>query len=111
MAVLLLTKSDLRRYATLISDVENQYMRGTDDYPQTFISTYNMLANFRNPNATMQLQTQEACMAFAQDDDDDPPYNKPSRNTSSGCDSHGGCSQDGASGYGGHGQGKGQSRQ
>ena len=30
-------------------------------------------------------------MVFAQDDDDNPPYDKPSRNTSSGCGGHGGC--------------------
>ena len=40
-------------------------------------------------------------MAFAQDDDGDPTYEKPSRNTSSEHGSCGGCGQDGLTGCGG----------
>ena len=40
-------------------DVENQYKRGSDGYLRTFISSYDMLVNFRNPQSTMQLQSQD----------------------------------------------------
>ena len=48
----------------------------------------------------MRRQTQDAGIAFAQDNHDDPPYNKPSRSTSAGHGGHGGHGQDGATGHG-----------
>ena len=100
MAVLLLTKSDPRCYTTLITDVENQYTRGSNGYLTTFISVYIMLVNFRNPPSTLQLQNQDGHMAFMQDDDDDPQHERSSRSDSSGHGSCGGCRQDSTASHG-----------
>ena len=89
MARLLLIKSDPRCYTTLITDMENQYTRGCNGYPRTFISAYNRLVRFRNLQSTIQLQNQDGGMGFMQDDDDDPQHERSSRIASSGHGSSG----------------------
>ena len=45
LAVLLLTKSDPKRYGTLVTDVENAYTQGQDGYPTMVSAAYDMLVN------------------------------------------------------------------
>ena len=66
IAVLLLTKSDPKRYASLVADIENQHTRGQDVYPTTVSGAYDLLVNYRNPNQAMRMQTQDTRVAFAQ---------------------------------------------
>ena len=74
LAVLLLTKSDPKRYGSLVTDVENAYTRGQDGYPTTVSGAYDMLVNYKNPNQASRMQNQDTGIAFAQhghDADDD----------------------------------------
>ena len=48
-AIFFLTKSDKGRYGQLVIDLENQYTRGTDQYPSTITETYNMLVTYKKP--------------------------------------------------------------
>ena len=66
IAVLLLTKSDPKRYVSLVANIENQLTRGQDVYPTTVSGAYDLLVNYRNPNQAMQMQTQDTGVAFAQ---------------------------------------------
>ena len=59
LAVLLLTKSDPKRYATLVTDVENAYTRGQNGYPTTVSGAYDMLINYKNPNQALRMQNQD----------------------------------------------------
>lgn len=68
MAVLLLVKSDPRRYANLLTNVENQYIRGQDGYPSTLSSSYDMLVNYKSPYSTTRPPYQDAGVAFTQID-------------------------------------------
>jgi Zinc knuckle len=48
-AVAFLRRADATRYATLTTDLENQFPRGNDQYPTTVTDTYNMLVNYKRP--------------------------------------------------------------
>ena len=76
LAVLLLTKSDPKRYATLVTDVENAYTRGQDGYPTTVSGAYDMLVNYKNPNQALRMQNQDTGIAFVQDGLDTEDTNK-----------------------------------
>ena len=67
LAVLLLTKSDPKRYGPLVADVENAYTRGQDGYPTTVSAAYDMLVNYKNPNQALWMQNQDTGIAFAHD--------------------------------------------
>ena len=79
LAVLLLTKSDPKRYGTLITDVENAYTRGQNGYPTTVSGAYDMLVNYRNPNQALRMQNQDMGIAFAQDSQDGDDITEPSQ--------------------------------
>ena len=70
IAVLLLTKSDPKRYATLVTEVENAYTRGQNGYPTTVSGAYDMLVNYKNPNHALRMQNQDTGIAFVQDSQD-----------------------------------------
>ena len=53
VVVLLLTKSDPKRYGTLVTDVENAYTHRQDRYPTTVSGAYDMLVNYKNPNQAL----------------------------------------------------------
>ena len=53
LAVLLLTKSDPKRYGSLVTNVENVYTRGQNGYPTTVSGAYDMLINYKNPNKAL----------------------------------------------------------
>jgi hypothetical protein len=44
----LLVRLDRGRYGKLIEEVENDFLKGHDDYPKTPIEAYNFLVNYRN---------------------------------------------------------------
>ena len=56
LAILLLMKSDPKRYGTLVTDVENTYTRGQNGYPTTVSGAYDMLVNYKNPNHALRMQ-------------------------------------------------------
>ena len=67
LSVLLLTKSDPKRYATLVTDMENAYTSGQNGYPTTVSGAYDMLVNYKNSNQALRMQNQDTGIAFAQD--------------------------------------------
>ena len=97
LAVTLLFKSDPRRYANLVADIENQYTRGQDGYPSTLSAAYDMLINYRNPASSTRLHGQDSGMAFAQASSDgvhqdlrDGDNGRGARGRSAGRGRHGG---------------------
>ena len=79
LAVLLLTKSDPKRYGTLVTDVENAYTRGQNGYPTTVSGAYDMLVNYKNPNHALRMQNQDTGIAFVQDSQDIADNNEASQ--------------------------------
>jgi hypothetical protein len=49
VAIGFLKRADRKRYGGLWSDLENQYTRGTDDYPLDLTGAYNLLLNYKPP--------------------------------------------------------------
>ena len=78
LAVLLLTKSDPKRYGALVTDVENAYTRGQNGYPTTVSGAYDMLVNYRNPSQALRMQNQDTGIAFVQDSQDREDNNEAS---------------------------------
>ena len=79
LAVLLLTKSDPKRYGSLITDVENAYTQGQNGYPTMVSGAYDMLVNYRNPNQALRMKNQDTGIAFAQDSTDEGDITEPSQ--------------------------------
>jgi len=46
----LLVRADRGRYGKLIEEIENDFLKGHDDYPKTPTEAYNLLVNYRNYN-------------------------------------------------------------
>jgi hypothetical protein len=44
----ILVRADRTRYGKLIEEVENNFLKGHDDYPKTPTEAYNLLVNYRN---------------------------------------------------------------
>jgi len=44
----ILVRADRARYGKLIEEVENDFLKGHDDYPKTPTKAYNLLVNYRN---------------------------------------------------------------
>ena len=70
LAIMLLFKSDPKRYANLVADIENQHTWGQDGYPITLSTAYNMLTNYHNPSSSIRLHGQDSGMAFVQASND-----------------------------------------
>ena len=47
LALSFLKRADKARYGSLWTELENQYTRGTDQYPKDLTAAYNMLLNYR----------------------------------------------------------------
>ena len=47
LAVLLIRKSDPKRYGQLVLELENNHTRGADQYPTTMEQAYDMLVNYK----------------------------------------------------------------
>ena len=47
--------SDLKRYERLIEELENDYTKGNDNYPQNMVKAYQFLNEYKqwNPRATL----------------------------------------------------------
>ena len=51
-ALVLLKNSDKHRYGKLIMDLEDDYYKGQDDYPDTITTVYNLLINYKSFKST-----------------------------------------------------------
>ena len=48
-ALLLINKSDPKRYGDLINELSNQFTRGLNGYPDTVSKAFDMLVNYKPP--------------------------------------------------------------
>jgi hypothetical protein len=48
MAYGILVRSDRTHFGRLIEEVENNYLKGHDNYPKTATEAYNLLVNYKN---------------------------------------------------------------
>ena len=69
LAVLFLRKSDPKRYGSLVSELQNNHTRGTDQYPMTISHAYDMLVNYRNPQSTFRFDRQDHGVSFYTEED------------------------------------------
>ena len=69
LAVLFLRKSDPKRYGSLVSELQNNHTRGTDQYPMTISHAYDMLVNYRNPRSTFCFDCQDHGVSFYTEED------------------------------------------
>ena len=53
-AIAFLKRADKGRYGQLITDLENQFTRGTDQYPMSVTETFNLLVNYKKPAAVRE---------------------------------------------------------
>ena len=55
LACAFVINSDLRRYGRLIEELENDYTKGNDNYPQNMVKAYQLLNEYKqwNPRATL----------------------------------------------------------
>ena len=127
LARLFLINSDKKRYASLIRDIENDFTRGNDTYPDSLSSAYDFIVNYVAPR-TSSRHPDDSGMAYAQEHDDaageqgqqesrpNQPngrgpgrgYNRGGRDGRGGGNSRGGRSQ--GSGRGGRTSGRGRGR-
>jgi hypothetical protein len=69
LAHLFLINNDNKQYAALMCDIENDYTRGNDTYPDTLSSAYNFIINYVAPRTTSR-HPDDGGMAYAQEHDD-----------------------------------------
>jgi hypothetical protein len=71
VGVVLLLKSDQKRYGTLMADLINSYTRSQQDvYPTNTTGAYDMLVNYHSPSSHACTHAQDhGFLAFAQDSD------------------------------------------
>lgn len=52
LALLLLMKSDTKRYGIMVDDMENDYTKGVNCYPATVAHAFDILTNYKKPRST-----------------------------------------------------------
>ena len=50
LAVDFLAKSNMKRFGTLLAELENSYTHGVDGYPVTLASSFDMVVNYWDPS-------------------------------------------------------------
>ena len=50
LAVNFLAKRDMKRFGSLLAELENSYTQGVDGYPITLALSFNMLVNYKDPS-------------------------------------------------------------
>ena len=73
MVVAFLMNSDRRRFRNLLMELENNYLKGSDKYPRTMTSTYNLLVNWKQDpqNMASTAGTSSGRVAFTNVGDND----------------------------------------
>jgi Zinc knuckle len=57
LAIAFLKRADQARYGALLAELENQFSRGTDQYPPDLTAAYNLLLSYRPPPGTSVRKT------------------------------------------------------
>ncbi len=70
----ILIRADRGRYGKLIEEIEHDFLKGNNDYPETPTEAYNLLVNYRHFNPqkpnTNQVLDQVAFVTTAEEDDE-----------------------------------------
>ena len=69
LAVLFLRKSDPKQYGSLLSELQNNDTRGTNQYPMTISHAYDMVINYCNPRSTFHFDCQNHRVSFYTEED------------------------------------------
>ena len=103
LAVDFLAKSDMKRFGSLLAELENLYTCGVDGYPVTLTSSFDMVVNYRDPSkyCALTCDMNEDGMSFFND------QGEPHDQQVSQSHGHSGHSAMGRGGHGGHGCGNG----
>ena len=98
-----LAKSDMKRFGSLLAELENSYTRGVDGYPITLTSSFDMIVNYRDPSKyrTSTCDINEDGLSYFND------QGEPHEQRISQGHGHGRCSGGGQGGCGGRGCGNG----
>jgi hypothetical protein len=60
--------ADVKRYGSLIANVQNNFVTGHDKYPKDMSKAYDMLVNYVSPTKLSNSDDQDGGMSFYQDD-------------------------------------------
>ena len=94
-----LVKSDMKRFGSLLAELENSYTHGVDGYPVTLTSSFDMIVNYRDPSKyrTSTHDINEDGLSFFNN------QGEPHEQHVCQGRGHGRCSAGGQGGRGGHG--------
>ena len=103
LAVDFLAKSNMKRFGSLLAELENSYTHGVDGYPVTLASSFDMIVNYRDPSkyCTSTHDVNEDGLSFFND------QGEPHEQRVSQGRGHGGHNAGGRGGRGGHGHSNG----
>jgi hypothetical protein len=59
-------QSDRRRYGKLLEELENDYTKGNDDYPQTLVKAYHLLCEYKHYQPKFVPSDSSSSVAFVQ---------------------------------------------
>ena len=74
LAVDFLAKSDMKRFGSLLAELENSYTWGVDRYPITLASSFDMVVNYKDPSkyhAPAQNANEDRMSFFNNQDEQD----------------------------------------
>jgi hypothetical protein len=70
LAVAFLLNADRTRYASMLHDLENNYLRGQDNYPKMVTAAYNVLTNWKQDPRSMMRGSANDGVSFANVDEE-----------------------------------------
>ena len=65
-ATMFLHQSDRRRYGKLLEELENDFTKGNDDYPQTLVKAYHLLCEYKHYTPKFVPTDSSSSVAFVQ---------------------------------------------
>jgi hypothetical protein len=65
-ATMFLHQSDRRRYGKLLEELENDFTKGNDDYPQTLVKAYHLLSEYKHYQPKFVPTDSSSSVAFVQ---------------------------------------------
>jgi hypothetical protein len=65
-ATMFLHQSDCRQYGKLLEELENDFTKGNDDYPQTLVKAYHLLCEYKNYQPKFVPSDSSSSVAFLQ---------------------------------------------
>ena len=70
LAIAFLMGADRVQYGGLLAELENDYLKGSDQYPKTMVAAYNLLVNYKIDMTRVGVTASSDGMAFTNVDGD-----------------------------------------